>query len=383
MCDPAPKTAPRNTKGRAHKPWLGRGSEGLLAPPQARLASTSDGRLEGLFYIQIGGVEQARVARRPGARRRGPNRARRGGGCRRARPQRSPLAAPGELPVAAPGAHLGRRGDKDLHAGVGADHRADVAPVEDRAAGPAREARAGSRRGPRGPPGWRRQRRPPRPSRGRAAGVVETGERRAPAAAAAAASSSSSGAAVVDQGPRRRPGRAGRCRDAAGRNARRAACAQRALAGGGRSVDGDDHANSRRLSASIATRPSLHQRHELGKLVAIMPASSIVTGCSRGEAHDQESSSRCDDRDGSRPCRRPRRRRAALDDQVVALDRMVDAVARASPAATAREPVAFLDPQLGKAAHPRLARRQRRRRSPESDIRRSSRARARPARRRP
>ena len=77
-----------------------------------------------------------------------------------------------------------------------------------------------------------------------------------------------------------------------------------------------------------------------------------------------------------------RRAAAAVDDEAVV--RLLDADAdRPRPAAIAGDPVRFLEPELGEAARAGRAARRRRRRRRGSDIRRSSAARSRAARRSP
>ena len=109
---------------------------GLNPGPDARRLDDTAGRIEGGFYTQIGRVQQDRVL--------GLNH---GGGI----PARIPRVATadvlqhvGEGDVLAPrrqllpapfGAHLGRGGDIELGCGVRRDDRADVAPIQNGAAG--------------------------------------------------------------------------------------------------------------------------------------------------------------------------------------------------------------------------------------------------------
>ena len=121
--------------------------------------------------------------------------------------------------------------------------------------------------------------------------------------------------------------------------------AERALAGGRRSVDGDDH-ESRRPGARISSAKP-------GKLVAMKAASSTADRLLAAEPHDQRRH-----RDAmvhvGRDHAAAGRAALAVHDQVVALDLDLDAV-DAQHRGGGGEPVGFLDAQLLQAAHPRRA----------------------------
>ena len=154
----------------------------------------SDSGVECRLYIQVRGIEQVGVGRRPHG----------GAAARRHRGRRgclmigqnglvghAPRRGPGARESGA-GAHFGPRGDENLDVRVGADDGADVAAVEHGAAGLARRRPAGSRAGPRAPRGSRRRWRPLRPRRGaRRAGSSSVAGSRLRAAATAAHASSS------------------------------------------------------------------------------------------------------------------------------------------------------------------------------------------------
>src|SRR5579885_2377722 len=176
-----------------------------------------------------------------------------------------------------PGAFLAAGGDEQLHVGVGADHRADVAAVEHRALRLPGEASLEGEQG--------------------GSFLQNGGDHRGGAADRLVAQ-----ARIVEQrrveAARRRRGGFGIGRIAAGgEHAQRRGAVeppgiemgqaelcgevsrQRALARGGRAVDGDDEAAPHRISASSAPSPRIRSAKP-GKLEAIVRASSTATGAS-------------------------------------------------------------------------------------------------------
>ena len=150
------------------------------------------------------------------------------------------LAPAQQLEVPAPGPLLGRRGDEELHVRVRADHGADVAPVEHGARCLRGElALEGQKRVPHRLVG--RDHRGGLAHRGAPqAGIVQMARRPGSAATSAAASRSASGDVPVDEhagdGPVEQAGIEMGEAEMLGE-----ALAQGSLAGGGGTVDGDDH----------------------------------------------------------------------------------------------------------------------------------------------
>ena len=308
-------------------------------------------------YSHFGGVEQdGVVGAGASARRRGRRRGRRGGGCRPARRRRlTRLALRLQLLPAALGAHLGRGGDVELGRGVGRDHRADVAPVEHRAAGLARRRRAGSRAGRRAPRGCTATRLAASPAaRGAQRRDRPAGRRSSARAAAAAAASSSSRslAGLLHQHARRR-GRAGRC-PARGRP--KAAPSRAAMvplpeaAGPSTAMTKPLTLSSRRSPrpgrASASTKP--------GKLVAIMPGSSTRDRLRRAARPSTRwlMAMRWSPWVATRPPPRDAVVGARRADDGQALGLLLDADAAGGQAGGHQgDAVALLDPQLADAAH--------------------------------
>ena len=123
-------------------------------------------------------------------------------------------------------------------------------------------------------------------------------------------------------------GRAGRCRDGAGRNARRARLASVPLP----EAAGPSMAMIMRTLRACAERSSVSATKP-GKLVAIMAVSSTVHRAARRQARaSAQAPWRCGGRGGSSTAPPPGTPAVALPltGQIVALDRRLDAVARAA-----------------------------------------------------
>ena len=128
------------------------------------------------------------------------------------------------------------------------------------------------------------------------------------------------------------------------------ALCQRALAGGGGTVDGDDHGTSAEAS-KLAPSPSSSARNP-GKLVATIAASSTVTGA-RPRAPGSETPWRCGGRGGLRPCRRRARACRPATISVSPSDARCDAVGDETGNGR-RQSVALLHLELGQPLHARL-----------------------------
>ena len=325
------------------------------------------------LYIQIGGVEQVRI---------------RGGFQRRDGPVRVALVAPediGEDRASSTGCPIASNSSARRRARTSG---AAVTKIFTSASGQMTVPM--SRPSSTAPGGWRRSRAARRPARRapRESPRRSRRLRRSPGTLSAISSSwrrierprgGNRGGGVVGPMPAVEHGLGHRAIEQAGVEMaqpvmRREPLAERALAGRRRPVDRDDHADESAPSARISSAKP-------GKLVAMKALSSTRTGVLAREAHHQR-------RHGDAVIHVGRHHAAAggralaVHDQVVALDLDGDAI-DAQHLGGRGEPVAFLDPQFRSGRACASCLRQRRRRPRASDIRRSSTARAPPARRRP
>ncbi len=238
---------------------VGAGSSSTTGARSAALPARSDGfdNVDGGpergVYIQMRGIEQVRI-------RRGFQRARPPGWMSRssrrrmsARTSASSTAPPAACSSsgAAAGAHLRRRGDEDLHLGIREDDRADVAAVEHRARAGCGRNRAESRAAPPAPPGSPRPREAASPTAWLlSARLVESRRDRARARPRPRRVAIVERLAGIEQRLRHR------AVDQAGIEMPQPIVggeplAERALAGGRRPVDGDDH--GRAVACLVAT----------------------------------------------------------------------------------------------------------------------------------